>query len=174
MSRMLRFWRRIRYSSRSSGPSKASRNTSSACGGMYRSRGSCEIGSPFTTANGISTCSGGGSGGGGVGSAAPGTIRSSGRCFTGTPASAAAQVHGAAHIIERLACRLARLVGTLGDDVAHQLGVVLELLRAAAHTAHLLDDALDERLLAVEAADAGAAAAGDHPAARGFVRIDLV
>ena len=34
MSRMSRFCRRIRYSSRSSGPSNASRNTSSACGGM--------------------------------------------------------------------------------------------------------------------------------------------
>ena len=34
MSRMSRFWRRIRYSNRSSGPSNASRMTSSASGGM--------------------------------------------------------------------------------------------------------------------------------------------
>src|SRR5215831_11697073 len=125
---------------------------------MYRSRGSSEIGSPFTTANGISTCSGGGSGAGGTGGT-PGTIRSSGRGFTGTMLSARAQMHGAAHVIERRARRLARLVGSLGDDVTYQLGVVLELLGAAAHAVHFLDDALDERLLAIEAADAGAAAA---------------
>ena len=39
---MLKFCRRIRYSSRSSGPSKASRKTSSASGGMYRSCGIVE------------------------------------------------------------------------------------------------------------------------------------
>ena len=58
ISRMSRFWRRIRYSSRSSGPSKASRNTSSACGGMYRSLGSSVTASPRTIAKGISPCSG--------------------------------------------------------------------------------------------------------------------
>ena len=77
MSRMSRFCRRMRYSSRSSGPSKASRNTSSACGGMYRSRGSCEIGSPLTTANGISACSGALAGG--AGGAGAFETRSSGR-----------------------------------------------------------------------------------------------
>src|SRR6516164_9396860 len=172
MSRMLRFWRRIRYSSRSSGPSKASRNTSSACGGMYRSRGSSEIGSPFTTANGISTCSGGGSGGGGTGGV-PETIRSSGRFTVSTP-SARPQMHGVAHVIERLAGRRARFVGAFADDVAYQLGIVLELLGAPSHATHLLDDALDERLLAIEAADARGAAALIHPAARRIIGVDLV
>ncbi len=54
MSRMSRFWRRIRYSNRSSGPSKASRMTSSASGGMYRSCGIFSSGMPRTIASGIS------------------------------------------------------------------------------------------------------------------------
>ena len=41
---------RIRYSSRSSGPSKVSRNTSSASGGMYRSCGIANSGSPYNRA----------------------------------------------------------------------------------------------------------------------------
>src|SRR5947207_2759738 len=182
MSRMFRFCRRMRYSSRSSGPSKASRNTSRACGGMYRSRGSCEIGSPFTTANGISTCCGGGSAAGGGGSAAGGgalvtTIFSCGLCFMRVPApapSVGAQMHGAPHFVERLARDLARLVGALGDDAAHQLRVVLELLGAPAHAADLLHDLVDQRLLAVQATDAGAAATLVHPLARGLVAVDLV
>ena len=48
---MLKFCRRIRYSSRSSGPSKASRKTSSASGGMYRSVGSLNSGSPYSRAS---------------------------------------------------------------------------------------------------------------------------
>ena len=47
---MLKFCLRIRYSSRSSGPSKASRKTSSASGGMYRSCGSANSGSPYRRA----------------------------------------------------------------------------------------------------------------------------
>src|SRR6266702_641853 len=50
MSRMLKFCLRIRYSSRSSGPSKASRKTSSASGGMYKSVGSVNSGSPYSRA----------------------------------------------------------------------------------------------------------------------------
>src|SRR5215469_5875265 len=174
MSRMSRFCRRIRYSSRSSGPSKASRNTSSACGGMYRSRGSCEIGSPFTTANGISTCSGGSSGNGAGGAAGVllTTIFSSGRGFM-IP-SVRTQMHAATDVVERLTCRFARLVGALGDDVAHQLGVVLELLGAAAHAVDLFDDLVDEGLVALEAADPGGAASLPHPLACALVGIDLV
>jgi hypothetical protein len=55
MSRMLKFCLRIRYSSRSSGPSNASRNTSSASGGMYRSVGRCSSGSPYRRAMALST-----------------------------------------------------------------------------------------------------------------------
>src|SRR5580704_6369504 len=171
MSRMSRFWRRIRYSSRSSGPSKASRNTSSACGGMYRSRGSCETGSPLTTAKGISTCSGCGSVVSATGAGLETTIFRSGRCFM---RSVRAQVHGAAHLIEGLARDLARLVGALGDDVAHQLRVVLEFLGALSHAADLLHHLIDEGLLALKAADTGAAAARRRPLARGLIGIDLV
>src|SRR6266436_5251932 len=179
ISRIFRFCRRMRYSSRSSGPSKASRNTSRACGGMYRSRGSCEIGSPFTTANGISACCGGAgaAAGGGGGGLLETTIFRSGLCFMGVPApgpSVGAQMHGAPHFVERLARDLARLVGALGDDAAHQLRVVLELLGAPAHAADLLDDPVDQRLLAVQATDAGAAATLVHPLAGGLVGVDLV
>ena len=48
---MLKFWRRIRYSSKSSGPSKVSRKTSSASGGMYRSVGIRNSGSPYRRAS---------------------------------------------------------------------------------------------------------------------------
>src|SRR6266480_2975844 len=177
ISRIFRFCRRIRYSSRSSGPSKASRNTSRACGGMYRSRGSCEIGSPFTTANGISTCCGGACGVAGCGGVLETTIFRSGLCFIGVPApapSVGAQMHGAAHFVERLARDLARLVGALGDDSAHQLRVVLELLGTPAHAADFLHDPVDHRLLAFQAADAGAAATLVHPPAGALVGIDLV
>src|SRR5690606_28152397 len=56
MSRMSMFCLRIRYSSRSRGPSKASRKTSRASGGMYRSWGSSVTASPYTSASG--SCSG--------------------------------------------------------------------------------------------------------------------
>src|SRR5437762_930884 len=181
ISRMFRFCRRMRYSSRSSGPSKASRNTSRACGGMYRSRGSCEIGSPFTIANGISACCGGVWAGSGASAAGGGaletTIFSCGLCFMRVPApapSVGAQMHGAPHFVECLARDLARLVGALGDDAAHQLRVVLELLGAPAHAADLLHDPVDQRLLAVQATDAGAAATLVHPLARGLVGVELV
>src|SRR5690606_7794410 len=59
MSSTLKFCLRIRYSSRSSGPSKVSRNTSSASGGMYRSVGSWNSGSPYRRAKAtLSTTSG--------------------------------------------------------------------------------------------------------------------
>src|SRR5579872_3834601 len=135
---------------------------------MYRSRGNCAYGSPFTIANGISTCSGAPSAGGAAGAALDTTIVRVGFISVRT------QVHEAAHLIEGVPRHRARLVGTLGDDVAHRLRVVLELLRAPAHAADFLHDALDHRLFALEAADAGAAAAGARPLARRLVGIDLV
>src|SRR5690606_23610129 len=51
MSSTLKFCLRMRYSNRSSGPSKASRNTSSASGGMYRSCGRLNSGSPYRRAS---------------------------------------------------------------------------------------------------------------------------
>jgi hypothetical protein len=50
MSKMLKFCLRIKYSSKSNGPSKASRKTLSASGGMYRSWGSANKGSPYRRA----------------------------------------------------------------------------------------------------------------------------
>src|SRR5688572_22811840 len=132
-SRMSRFWRRIRYSSRSSGPSKASRKTSSACGGMYRSLGIAVIGSPFTMANGISACSGASAAGAWSGSSLDATSLRSGFMRCRRLLSIVAQVHCAAHLVQRLASHFPRLVGTLGNDVAQLLGVLLELLRPLAH-----------------------------------------
>src|SRR5262245_33132123 len=178
MSRMSRFCRRIMYSSRSSGPSKASRKTSSACGGMYRSLGSWVMASPFTMANGISTCSGEPAALSAVASAASAfelstTMRRSG--FAAFFAmSVHSQVHHAPHVVHGGARGFARLLGALGHDVAHQLGILFEFLRALADAADLLDDLLDERLLALETADAGRAAAVGGPGAGFLARIDLV
>src|SRR5579871_4642720 len=83
-------------------------------------------------------------------------------------------MHGATHFVERLASGLAGLVGTFGDDTAHELRAVLELLSTFAHSGDLLDDLVDDRLLAFQAADARAAAAFARPAARAVVGIDLV
>src|SRR3954468_20164089 len=142
MSSTYRFCRRIMYSSRSSGPSNASRNTSSACGGMYRSLGSCVMASPFTMANGISTCSGDSAR---VAASAAGSVPSRSELSTTTRRFGFAaffairilpsdrpQIHHAAHIIHGGARGLARLLGALGHEVAHQLGILLELLRALA------------------------------------------
>src|SRR3984957_15878492 len=139
MLRMSTFWRRIRYSSRSSGPSKASRKISSACGGMYRSRGNCVMGSPLTTAKGISTCSGASSGAGGGGLDT--TILRSG--FIIVPNSLSLKVHRTPNLIERGARDLPCLLAALMNQIRHELGDFLELLRALAHALDLFDDALD-------------------------------
>src|SRR5688572_28002641 len=108
---------------------------------MYRSLGSCVTGSPCTMANGISTCSG-------AVTAASATAGSSGLLTTMRrsgfaafllmePPSISPQMHGAAHVIERGARGIAGLLATFGDDVAHQLGVFLELLRTLADAADL-------------------------------------
>src|ERR1700730_985653 len=136
---------------------------------MYRSRGSSVTGSPLTTANGISPCAGSSAVGAMASGSLDATISSLG--FIG---SLRAQMHCAAHVIERLARRFARLLRALGGDTAQQLGVVFELLRALAHAVDLLDDLVDQRHLTVQAPDARGAASLVHPLLRGFVRIDLV
>src|SRR5690349_19690931 len=171
MSRMSRFWRRMRYSSRSSGPSNASRNTSSACGGMYRSFGSSVTGSPFTTAKGISTCSGTPSAGACAAGSLDATISSFGFICR---SSVCAQMHRATHFIECGAGRFAGLVGPFRHDVPQELRALLEFLRAPAHRRDLLDHLVDDRLLAVETPDAGRSATGVGPLLRRFIRIDLV
>ena len=62
MSRMSKFCLRIRYSNRSSGPSKVSSSTSSASGGMYRSLGMRRSGSPWMRASTGRSASGSGLG----------------------------------------------------------------------------------------------------------------
>src|SRR3984885_6471880 len=172
--RMSTFWRRIRYNSRSSGPSNASRNISSACGGMYRSRGSWVMRSPLTMANGISTCSGDRGTGAAAGGGLDTTIFRSGFTIVGAYKSLRPQMHRATHLIEGGACRGARLLPAFGQDGGDHVGIFLEFLRPLAHAGDLLDDAFDQRLLAIEAADAGGAAALIDPLPRGLVRIQLV
>src|SRR5271170_2951356 len=174
ISRMSMFCRRIRYSSRSSGSSKASKNTSSACGGMYRSRGSCVSGSPLIIANGISACAGAG---GGSGASALGleltTFRSG--LTTGIALRLlATQMHGAAHFIQGRAGHFARFIRALGKQIADQLRIVLKFLSPLAHRADLRDDLLDQRRLALQAADARRAAAGARPVARRLIRVNPV
>src|SRR5579862_5876724 len=83
-------------------------------------------------------------------------------------------MHGAPYLVERLASGLTGLVGALSDNTAHELRIVLEFLSAFAHSGDLLDDLVDDRLLAFQATDAGCAAALARPAARALVGIDLV
>src|SRR5258706_2399977 len=170
MSRTSRFWRRIRYRSRSRGPSKASRNTSSACGGIYRSRGICVTGSPLTMAKGISPCSGSAGRGCAGGGLETTTLRSG---FIAVILFRA-QVHRPAHIVQGMPRRFARLLGTLGQQVLPQIRVVLVVPGALAHARHFGHHLFDQRLLALQATDARTAAARARPAAGGLVGVDTV
>src|SRR6186713_1686060 len=98
--------------------------------------------SPFTMANGISTCSGGGALPSATGSSALlTTMRRSGFAafLLMRPPSIHAQVHRATNIVERGACGIPRLFAALGDDVSDQFGVLLELLGTLANATDLLD-----------------------------------
>src|SRR5579862_3767822 len=83
-------------------------------------------------------------------------------------------MHGAPYLVDRLASGLTSLVGAFGDDTAHELRIVLEFLSAFAHSGDLLDDLVDDRLLAFQTPDAGCAAPFARPGARALVGIDLV
>src|SRR5262245_10028947 len=125
---------------------------------MYRSLGSSVTGSPSTTANGISDCSGSGSwtwcSTAASRESPPSiTLRSGLVMRSSSPRSAVGQAHRLADVAERLARDLSCLVAAFRDDAAHQVRVVLVFLRALPHPADLLDDALDHGLLALEAAD---------------------
>src|SRR5712675_1676186 len=132
MSRTSRFWRRIRYSSRSRGPSKASRNTSSA----------------------------GSAGSGGAGGGLETTTLRSGFIAV---ILFCAQVHRPAHIVQGMPRRFARLLRALGQQILHQIGVVLVVPGALAHARHLGHHLFDQRLLALQATDARTAAARARP-----------
>src|SRR5690348_12105293 len=134
--------------------------------------------SPFTMANGISTCSGE------FGLSSASAPIPSEELSTSTRRSAFdlairrssvhPQIHGVPHGIHRGARGIARLLGALGHDVAHELGILLELLRAFADRGDLIDHLLDQRFLALETADAGGAAAVRGPGACLVARVDLV
>ena len=151
---MLRFCLRIRYSSRSSGPSKASRNTSMACGGMYRSRGISVSGSPSTIAKGISTCD------------------DFGRSWR--PCSVAERF-----IAFRTICMVASAATLARRAPSRRISCTRPGFAryGAARSRITVDsaaDLLDHRLLAVEASDARARTALLHPGLGLIVRIELV
>src|SRR5688572_4472887 len=134
------------------------------------------MGSPCTSANGISTCSGEFDACSPASASALSlstTTRRSGLVALGVM-SVHSQVHGVAHVVERGAGGDARFFGAFRNDVAHELGILLEFLRALADAADLLDHLVDERLLALEAADAGRAATVRGPGAGFLARVDLV
>ncbi len=89
--------------------------------------------------------------------------------------SPCAQMHGAAHLVERLARRLARLLAALGDDIAHQLGILLEFLRraGACRSPPRRCCSISGCLQSRQPMPARAAALA-RPLARGLVGIDLV
>src|SRR5581483_10745645 len=84
------------------------------------------------------------------------------------------QMHRATHLIEGLPRCVASLLGTFGNDTAHELWILLEFLRPLAQVGHFLDHLVDDRLLAIETADACRATALVHPGASCIVRVDLV
>ena len=75
--------------------------------------------------------------------------------------SVIAEAHGRAHVAHRFLGQLARALAAVGDDVAHQCRVVHVFLRALVQRRLLLDDRVDHRLLAFQAADARRRAALD-------------
>ena len=65
------------------------------------------------------------------------------------------QTHFLAHVAHGFLRILACLVTAIGDDRAHQRRVVEVFLRALAHRLLLFQDAVDDWLLAFDAANAG-------------------
>src|SRR5690606_34023645 len=84
------------------------------------------------------------------------------------------QSHALANLIEGLARRFPRLLATLINDATNQLRVVFIFLGPFEDGDNLLHDFVDERLLSVQAPDAGAAAAVLYPFPHLLVRVDLV
>ena len=82
--------------------------------------------------------------------------------------------HRVAHLAHRLARDGACPLGADLDDPVHALRVREVLLGALAPRCLLANDRLDHRLLAVEAADRRAGAAGDDPGLGLLVRVHLV
>src|SRR5262252_1318300 len=121
---------------------------------MYRSGGSSCSGAPRTLAIGWAV------------------LWTSARVI-GLPLSVV-QAHHLAHLPHRLAGDLARLVAAVGDEVADERGIVEVLLRPFAHRALLGQHFVDDRLLALETADAGATAPLLHPGLGWRVRVDEV
>src|SRR5665213_4103514 len=83
-------------------------------------------------------------------------------------------MHDAPHFVQRLAGGFPSLFRTFSDYTANQLGLTFEFLRTLADAANLLNDLLNDWLLAVQAADACGATAFLHPLAGGLIGIDLV
>jgi hypothetical protein len=73
----------------------------------------------------------------------------------GSGVASVVQAHGFAHVLHRLAGHRARALGAHLDDPVHLLRVGRQLRGAFAPGLLLLDDGVDHRLLAVQAADAG-------------------
>src|SRR3990172_5598908 len=119
MSRISIFCLLIRWSNRSSGPSKASRNISSASGGIYRSLGISDIGSPCTIAKGISAW---------LRVAVTGVISLSGiRLFNYR--LSIVQTHGFPDLLHGLTGHIAGHLTTVSDDRLYRLLVLLIFLR---------------------------------------------
>src|SRR3990172_6958396 len=158
MSRMSTLALRMRYSSRSSGPSKVSKKTSSASGGMYRSRGSSVRSSPRTLATDIGV----------------GIVAWTGRARTVMNRSRVAQTHRLAPLAHSLVREPAGLLAAVGDNVSHKRGIVQVLLRPLAHGRLFGEHRVDHRLLALQAPDPCGPAALLGPCARLVVGVDKV
>src|SRR6218665_2436794 len=91
-----------------------------------------------------------------------------------SPRVSIGQAHGRADFAQRLARHRARALGRDLDDPLHLLRIRQVFVRPLAPWRLLARDRLDQRLLAVEAADAGGRAALGGPGTRAAVRVELV
>src|SRR5882672_10271991 len=88
--------------------------------------------------------------------------------------SAVVQTHRLPHVVEGLTGGLARFLAAFGNDATNELRIVLEFLGALADAGDLLDHLVDERLLAVEAADPCSATAVRGPGIHVLGGVDFV
>src|SRR5690606_3584991 len=133
------------------------------------------MGSPSTTANGISVCCGGSGVSASASSCEPVFSMSFSSGFIGfarerrrssCPSSRSSSVihpHRLMHFFERLARHVACTLAAFRDDAADEVAILLEFACALANRGDLRHDAIRQTLFAIEATDAGAAAALLHP-----------
>ena len=89
-------------------------------------------------------------------------------------ASSVIQSHHLTNVAQRLLRELARLLAAVGDNAFHERWILEIPFRPLANRRLFCEYRLNDRLLAVETPDAGAAATLLNPHSPGLVRIHFV